>query len=64
MTDFSDYFMESMSQDNISFKSKFILESLAKKDPGFTFDLVHDSDIKATSIVLMASYMRDNFGRF
>ena len=53
-----------MNQDEISFKSQFILESLAKKDPGFTFNLAHDSDNKVTGIVLMTSYMRDNFERF
>ena len=47
-----------MNQDEISFKSQFILESLAKKDPGFT------SDNKVTGIVWMTSYMRDNFGGF
>ena len=53
-----------MNQDEISFKSQFILESLAKKDPGFTFNLAHDSDNKVTGIVWMTSYMRDNFERF
>ena len=53
-----------MNQDEISFKSQFILESLAKKDPGFTFNLTHDSDKKVTGIVSMTSYMRDSFERF
>ena len=53
-----------MNQDKISFKSQFILESLAKKDPGFTFNLAHDSDNKLTGIVWMTSYMRDTFERF
>ena len=53
-----------MNQDEISFKSQFILESLAKKDPGFTFNLAHDSDNNVTDIVWMISYMRDNFERF
>ena len=53
-----------MNQDEISFKSQFILESLAKKDPGFTFNLAHDSDNKVTGIVWMSSYMRDTFERF
>ena len=43
---FSDIFIESMNQDEISFKSQFMLESLAKNDPGFTFNLAHDSDKK------------------
>ena len=53
-----------MNQDEISFKSQFILESLAKKDLGFIFNLAHDSDNKVTGIVWMTSYMRDNFERF
>ena len=53
-----------MNQDKISFKSKFILESLAKKDAGFTFNLAHDSDNKVTGIVWMTSYIRDNFETF
>ena len=64
ISDFSDTFIEAMNQDEISFKSQFILESLAKKDPGFTFNLAHDSDNKVTGIVWMTSYMRDNFERF
>ena len=35
MSDFSDTFIEAMNQDEISFKSQFMLETLAKKDPGF-----------------------------
>ena len=53
-----------MDQDEISYKSQFILESLAKKDPGFTFNLAHDSDNNVTGIVWMISYMHDNFERF
>ena len=53
-----------MNQDEISFKNQFLLESLAKKDPGFTFNLAHDSDNKVTGIVWMISYVRDNFERF
>ena len=53
-----------MNQDEIIFKSQFILESLEKKDPGFTFNLAHDSDNKVSGIVWMTSYMRDNFESF
>ena len=53
-----------MNQGKISFKSQFILESLANKEPGFTFNLAYDSDNKVTGIVWMTSYMRDNFERF
>ena len=64
ISNFSDTFIESMNQDEISFKWQFILESLAKKDPGFTFNLAHDSDNKVTGIVWMTTHMRDNFERF
>ena len=53
ISDLSDTFIEVMNQDEISFKSQFILESLVKKDPGFTFNLAHDSDNKVTVIVWM-----------
>ena len=37
---------------------------MAKKDPGFTFNLAQDSDNKVTGIVWMTAHMRDNFERF
>ena len=40
-----------MNQDKISFKIQIKLESLAKKDPDFTFNLVYDSHNKGTGIV-------------
>ena len=52
-----------MNQNAVSFRSQFILESLVKKDPDFIFNLAHDSKNKVTDIVLMTSYMRDNFER-
>ena len=64
ITDFSDTFIKPMNQDDISFKSQFILESLAKKDTCFTFNLAHNSDNRVTGIVWMTSYMRDTFERF
>ena len=64
ITEFSDTFIKPMNQDDISFKSQFILESLAKKDIGFTFNSAHNSDNKVTGIVWMTSYMRDTFVRF
>ena len=64
ISNFSDTFIEVVNQDEISFKSQFILESFAKKDPGFTLSLTHDSDNKVIGIVWMTSYMRDNFERF
>ena len=64
ISDFTNNFIKSMNQDAITFKSQFVLESLAKKDSGFTFNLAHDSNNKVTDIVWMTSYMRDNFERF
>ena len=64
ITDFRDTFIKAMNQDAVSFKSQFILESLVKKDPGFTYNLAHDNNNKVTGIVWMTSYMRDNFERF
>ena len=64
ISDFSNTFIKSMNQDAVSFKSQFVLESLTKKDPGFTLNLAHDSNNKLPLIVWMTSYMRDNFERF
>ena len=50
-----------MNQNDIIFKSQYILESLAKNVLCFTFNLAHYNDNKATGIVWMNSYMRDNF---
>ena len=60
ITDFGDTFIKAMNQDAVSFKSQFILESLVKKDPGFTYNLAHDNNNKVTGIVWMTSYIRDN----
>ena len=64
ITEFSRIFLESMNKEEITFKSQFILQSLAKTDPGFTHNITHDSDNNVTGIVWMTSYMRDNFERF
>ena len=61
MSDFCDTINKSMNQNDIIFKSQYILESLASKDPVFVFNLAHDNDNKVTGIVWMTSYMRDNF---
>ena len=37
---------------------------MAKKDPGVTFNLAHNSNNKVTGIVWITSYMRDTFERF
>ena len=42
ISDFSNTFIKATNQDTISLKIQFILGSLAKKDPGFTFNLTHD----------------------
>ena len=64
ITEFSRIFIESMNKEEITFKSQFILQSLAKTDPGFTYNITHDSDNNVTGIVWMTFYMRDNFERF
>ena len=63
-SDFSDTFIKLMYQNDIIFKSRYILESLASKDPEFVFNLAHDNDNKVTDIVWTTSYIRDNFERF
>ena len=64
ITECSRIFIESMNKDEITFKSQYILQSLAKIDPGFTYNITHDLDNNVTGIVWMTSYMRDNFDRF
>ena len=64
ITEFSRIFIESMNKDEINFKSQYILQSLAKIDPGFTYNITHDLDNNITGIVLMTSYMRNNFEKF
>ena len=64
ISDFSETFIKSMIQNDFVFKSQYILKSLASKDPGFTFNLIHDNDTKVTNVFWMTSYMRDNFERF
>ena len=62
--EFSRIFIESMNTEEITFKSQYILQSLAKIDPGFTYNITHDSDNNVTGIIWMTSYMRDNFETF
>ena len=64
ISDFSNIFIKAMNQDDISFKSQFRLESLAKRDLNFTFNLAHDSNNKVTGIVWLTSYMRDTYKIF
>ena len=64
ITEFSRIFIESMNKEEITFKSQYILQSLAKIDPGFTYNITHDTDNNVTGIVWMTSYMRDNFEIF
>ena len=63
ITEFSRIFIESMNKDEITFKIQYILQSLAKIDPDFTYNITHDADNNVTGIVWMISYMRDNFER-
>ena len=64
ITEFSQIFIESMNKEEITFKSQYILQSLAKIDPGFTYNIAHGSDKNVTGIEWMTSYMRDNFEKF
>ena len=53
-----------MNKEDITFKSQCILQSLAKIDPGFTYNITHDSDNNITDGVWMTSYICENFERF
>ena len=64
ITQFSQIFIESMNKEEITFKSQYILQSLAKIDPGCTYNIAHGSDKNVTGIEWMTSYMRDNFEKF
>ena len=50
-----------MNKEERTFKSQYILQSFAKFDVGFTYNITHDSDNNVTGIVLKKSYMRDNY---
>ena len=64
ITEFSRIFIESMNKEEITYKSQYILQSLAKIDPGFTYNITHGSDKNVTCIAWMTSYMRNNFEKF
>ena len=53
-----------MNKEKITFKSRYILQSLATINPGFTYNITHDSDNNVTGVVWMTFYMCDNFKRF
>ena len=61
ITEFSRIFIESINKEDTTFKSQYILQSLAKIDPGCTNNMTHDSDNNVTGIVWMTSYMFENF---
>ena len=62
--EFSDTFIKIFYQHDILFKSQYILESLASNNLVFTFNLVHDNDNNVPGMVLITSYIHDNFERF
>ena len=64
ISEFSDAFVKLINQEDLSFKSQFILEKLSSIDKGFRYNITHDSNNKVTSIIWMTSNMRDNFKRF
>ena len=53
-----------MNNEEITFKSQYILQYIVKIDPGFIYSITHDCDNNVTGIVWMTSYMRDAFIRF
>ena len=53
-----------MNKEDITFKSQYILQSLAKINPDFTYNITHDSDNNVTGIVWMTFYMRKNLESF
>ena len=53
-----------MKQDNVSFKSQYILEKLGSIDKSFTYNITHDSSSNVTSIVWITSYMKDKCWAF
>ena len=64
ITEFSDTFTKATNCDDVSFKSQYKLEKLVHIDKDFTFNITHDLNNKATGIVWMTAYMRDNFECF
>ena len=64
ITDSSRIFIESMHQEDITFKIQYILQSLATIDTGFTYNITHDSDNNLTGIFWITSYIRENFEWF
>ena len=52
-----------MNQEDITFKRRYILQSLATIDLEFTYNITYDSDNNVTAFVWMTSYMRENFER-
>ena len=56
-----------MNNEDVSFKSQYILERLSSIDEWFTYNITCDSNNKVNDIVRKTSKMRDNFeyfGRF
>ena len=64
ISEFSDYFIQFMNQKAVAFKSQFILEKLSFIDKGISYNIIHNSENKVTGIILMTSYMRDDFERY
>ena len=42
ITEFNRIFVESMNKEENTFKNQSILQSLAKIDPSFTYNITHD----------------------
>ena len=61
---FSHIFRQSMNQEEILFKSQYILEKLCSTDPGFSYNISYDENNEVIGIVWVTSYIRDTFERF
>ena len=53
-----------MNNEQISFKSQYILENFTSIDPVFSYYVTHYDNNDVTRIVWVASYVQDNFEWF
>ena len=51
--------MKSMDPEDITFQSRYILQTIASIDPGSTYKITHNLDNNIIGIACMTSYMRD-----
>ena len=53
-----------MHQEGVALQSQYILGKLSSMGKGCINNTIHDTNNKATSIVWMTSYAKDNFESF